>query len=86
MRCPRCSDAELRTQETLAGVVADTCLRCRGVWLDEGELEALLGAEAGSLLDRGGEPNATACPRWLPGDARLTSYILTHAEWHSPIS
>lgn len=40
MRCPRC-ETELR-ERTRAGVVVDACDRCRGMWLDRGELEKLV--------------------------------------------
>jgi Zn-finger nucleic acid-binding protein len=44
MKCPNC-------QETLAmserqGVEIDFCPKCRGVWLDRGELDKLLEREA----------------------------------------
>jgi len=40
MRCPVC-DTDLRVVER-QGVEIDVCPRCRGVWLDRGELEKLL--------------------------------------------
>lgn len=50
MKCPNC-------QETLAmserqGVEIDFCPKCRGVWLDRGELDKLLEREA--VLMNGG--------------------------------
>ena len=41
MKCPGCetSDLEVRTRD---GVEIDVCPRCRGVWLDRGELEKLI--------------------------------------------
>ena len=42
MRCPRCA-MEL-VECTRVGVTVDVCDRCRGVWLDRGELEKLLAA------------------------------------------
>lgn len=40
MQCPRCGVA--LSERTRAGVVVDACSRCRGVWLDRGELEMLV--------------------------------------------
>ena len=41
--CPRCSGARL-AQATAWSVTLDVCLRCRGVFLDLGEVDELLGA------------------------------------------
>lgn len=40
MLCPRCDALELHPR-MLAGIEIDVCPRCRGAWLDRGELEAL---------------------------------------------
>ncbi len=40
MKCPRC-DAPL-SEIDRDGITIDRCERCRGVWLDRGELEKLL--------------------------------------------
>ena len=42
-QCPRC-DRALQPLE-LGGVTVDVCVGCSGVWLDEGELLKLVGAE-----------------------------------------
>lgn len=41
MKCPRCDTAVLDERER-QGVTVDVCGKCRGVWLDRGELEKLL--------------------------------------------
>lgn len=41
--CPRCATACTRQQR--GAVVVDVCGSCRGMWLDRGELAALLNAE-----------------------------------------
>ena len=43
LRCPSCND-EMIEREWSTGtlVFVDVCLECRGVWVDGGELEALL--------------------------------------------
>lgn len=43
MKCPNC-DTTLAMSERL-GVEIDYCPRCRGVWLDRGEIDRLLEAE-----------------------------------------
>ncbi len=43
MRCPRCESSSL-TELDRDGVTIDRCDRCRGVWLDRGELEKLIAA------------------------------------------
>jgi Zn-finger nucleic acid-binding protein len=41
MICPRC-EAMTLTERERDGVVIDVCTRCRGIWLDRGELEKLI--------------------------------------------
>ena len=41
MRCPAC-DMSMLTPQFREGVEIDWCARCRGVWLDRGELDKLL--------------------------------------------
>ena len=44
MNCPKC-DASMRSYER-NGITIDQCTGCRGIFLDRGELEHLLDAEA----------------------------------------
>jgi len=48
MHCPRCETVTL-TEMDRDGVTIDRCARCRGIWLDRGELEKLIarGANGG---------------------------------------
>ena len=41
MQCPQCSQSPLVISER-QGVEIDCCARCRGVWLDRGELDKLI--------------------------------------------
>lgn len=41
MECPRCTGAPL-VEIDRDGITLDRCERCRGIWLDRGELEKLL--------------------------------------------
>jgi uncharacterized protein len=58
LRCPKC-DAPMRTYER-NGVHLDRCTECGGLFLDRGELERLIDAEAGyySGSPRAGVPPA----------------------------
>jgi Zn-finger nucleic acid-binding protein len=40
MQCPRCGAA--LNERRQVGVQVDVCTRCRGLWLDRGELEKLV--------------------------------------------
>lgn len=53
MNCPACS-AELRMMER-QGVEIDYCPKCRGVWLDRGELDKIIERSvAGPEYESGG--------------------------------
>ena len=41
MKCPTCVDSDLLMSER-QGVEIDYCPKCRGVWLDRGELDKLI--------------------------------------------
>ncbi|MBK9034573.1 MAG: zf-TFIIB domain-containing protein [Myxococcales bacterium] len=65
MNCPRCNDSSLLELDR-DGVTIDRCERCRGIWLDRGELEKLIGrardAEATPREARGAPPRPAAGP------------------------
>ena len=47
MRCPKCG---MELQEVpFKGITIDRCFHCRGVYLDDGELEKIAGGESGFL-------------------------------------
>ena len=53
------------------GVEFDMCPKCRGVWLDRGELEKLMGASREEAeLDRGPVRSAPVAPPRAPYDNR----------------
>ncbi|HEY8504812.1 MAG TPA: RNA 3'-terminal phosphate cyclase [Gemmataceae bacterium] len=68
MRCPACPDTPLKEQLTRKGVLVDACPKCRGVWLDGGELypfardPGLLEREVQSCLPKA-EESPRRCPR-----------------------
>jgi Zn-finger nucleic acid-binding protein len=45
MKCPNCNETLLMTDRQ--GVEIDYCPKCRGVWLDKGELDKLIDKAAG---------------------------------------
>jgi Transcription factor zinc-finger len=49
-RCPRCG--QRLAHRSIDGVEVDECASCRGIWLDEGEFEALSRREGESWLGR----------------------------------
>ena len=49
MQCPVCQET-LRSSDR-QGIEIDVCPRCRGVWLDRGELDKLLEREAAPPRD-----------------------------------
>ena len=50
MRCPVDQDTEL-AMSSREGVEIDYCPKCRGVWLDRGELDKILERSADDLRD-----------------------------------
>lgn len=50
MQCPVCPDAALTMSER-SGIEIDYCPKCRGVWLDRGELD--------KIIDRASASSAT---------------------------
>lgn len=55
MKCPVCSDENLLMTDR-QGVEIDYCPKCRGVWLDRGELDKIIERSAS-------EPAPAAAPR-----------------------
>jgi uncharacterized protein len=41
MKCPHCTDADLVMSDR-QGIEIDYCPKCRGVWLDRGELDKII--------------------------------------------
>jgi Zn-finger nucleic acid-binding protein len=54
VNCPLCID-EVLDVAYHGGIEVDICPRCRGVWLDRGELEKLAGSKGGGKTE---QPNA----------------------------
>lgn len=52
MMCPVCDNVELKMAER-QGVEIDYCPKCRGVWLDRGELDKIIEFSGPRSEDRG---------------------------------
>jgi Zn-finger nucleic acid-binding protein len=50
MKCPKCQKVEM-SSESHEGITIDRCPVCKGISLDKGELESLLGKELGNQAD-----------------------------------
>lgn len=71
MRCPVCLDEEL-VEHIRDGIEVDHCPRCRGLWLDRGELDKLLDlAEARSPEPRITRPDTRTAPVPMTSDRRV---------------
>ena len=53
MKCPNCNETLLMSQRN--NIEIDYCPKCRGVWLDKGELDKML--EYASQMQRPNSPN-----------------------------
>ncbi|MBS3986071.1 MAG: zf-TFIIB domain-containing protein [Selenomonadales bacterium] len=52
MLCPVCPNVELKMSER-KGVEIDYCPKCRGVWLDRGELDKIIELSGPERMERG---------------------------------
>ena len=67
--CPKCEGA-MRTYER-SGVLIDQCTECRGIFLDRGELERLIDAEANPVATGGGSRAAAVPGHGAEADPRF---------------
>ena len=80
LRCPKCA-AEMATYER-SGVVVDQCRECRGIYLDRGELERLIDAEAAFGAGAPSRPAAApAHPASAPMPVPVPQSRGYQAEW-----
>ena len=62
MTCPRCNSTSL-VELDRAGILIDRCTRCRGIWLDRGELDKLIAADREPEQDRDEDDLQADIPR-----------------------
>ena len=72
LMCPNCDGSMQAVQR--AGVEFDMCPRCRGVWLDRGELEKLMALEREETPAIYGQPRPYSRPDHHHDDQRPTGY------------
>lgn len=61
MNCPVCQDVALVMSDR-QGVEIDYCPKCRGVWLDRGELDKIIEKSTASEPSRAPEPEYRSRP------------------------
>jgi Zn-finger nucleic acid-binding protein len=87
MTCPKCM-GQMRQYER-SGITVDQCTECRGIFLDRGELERLVDAEAswhaGAAARDGGaaHPAAGAAYPAQPGSGAAHAQPQRHRDWDS---
>lgn len=63
MRCPVCNDVDLAMSDR-QGIEIDYCPKCRGVWLDRGELDKIIERSNSSAVQpdpvHGADPRASS--------------------------
>ena len=67
MQCPICTDTALVMSER-QGVELDYCPKCRGVWLDRGELDKLIERSATMSPAPAGNVAARSQPQFVDSD------------------
>ena len=76
MNCPVCQNIAL-TMADRHGIEIDYCPKCRGVWLDRGELD--------KLIERGAEHQGTARQSVSHSDDRYAQHGYRRKSWLSDI-
>ena len=67
MQCPTCTDTALAMSDR-QGVGIDYCPKCRGVWLDRGELDKLIERSASMAPAPADSPAARSQPPFADSD------------------
>jgi uncharacterized protein len=80
MKCPHCVDQALSMSDR-QGVEIDYCPKCRGVWLDRGELDKLIERSASLAA----APRAAAPGAPTPGWSQPHHGHRKHKSWLSEI-
>lgn len=69
MKCPICTDADLVMSER-QGIEIDYCPKCRGVWLDRGELDKIIDRSAAGSPAQATAPAVPPAPQAYPAQAQ----------------
>ena len=73
MKCPVCQEPDLVMSER-QGIEIDYCPKCRGVWLDRGELDKIIQRANEREADLGSARQSAAPPQHGPSDRRHDDY------------
>lgn len=77
MKCPNCEETLIMTERQ--GVEIDYCPKCRGVWLDKGELDKIIEKSQGEMRqqnqDRFDEDDNDNFERKNPGQRRRGGFL-----------
>ena len=77
MKCPNCEETLIMTERQ--GVEIDYCPKCRGVWLDKGELDKIIEKSQGEMRqqnqDRFDEEDDDNFGRRNPGQRRKGGFL-----------
>ena len=71
MNCPHCAETTLVMAER-HGIEIDYCPKCRGVWLDRGELDKII--ERAAAAEQAAAPRATSPQPVVPQSARQPNF------------
>ena len=77
MKCPNCEETLIMTERQ--GVEIDYCPKCRGVWLDKGELDKIIEKSQGEMRqqnqDRFDDDDDDDFGRRNPGQRRKGGFL-----------
>ncbi|HOI67875.1 MAG TPA: zf-TFIIB domain-containing protein [Thiomonas arsenitoxydans] len=71
MNCPHCAETTLVMAER-HGIEIDYCPKCRGVWLDRGELDKII--ERAAAAEQAAAPRATSPQPVVPQSVRQPNF------------
>ncbi len=77
MKCPQCVD-QLLTMAERQGVELDYCPKCRGVWLDRGELDKIIERSAAHSAPPPAPPAAAPMPQHIPQQVPQQVWVQPH--------
>jgi hypothetical protein len=77
MQCPQCVD-QLLTMAERQGVELDYCPKCRGVWLDRGELDKIIERSAAHSAPPAAAPAAAPMPQHIPQQVPQQVWVQPH--------
>jgi len=77
MQCPQCVD-QLLTMAERQGVELDYCPKCRGVWLDRGELDKVIERSAAHSAPPAAAPAAAPMPQHIPQQVPQQVWVQPH--------